>query len=557
MDSLKASFEKTLKQKLSQKSTGMASEEAVLLKCFKYFDLNNNGTVEPEEFAKAVEKIGIMIPSQQDLNALYSIYDKDGSGTLEYREFASEIFGRDVGGATPSRGKQSGEDLLAKLRTKLASRGARGIIGLAKQFRIMDDNHSLSLDKFEFSKAMADYMLGFSEGEIQTLFSYMDYDRSGLIEYDEFLRSIRGPMNQNRKRIVAKAFAVLDKDGGGFIDIDDIRGVYTADKHPDVIAGKKTEQQILQEFLETFETAHNMRNNNAPDHVVTKEEFEEYYNNVSASIDRDDYFEQMMNSAWNLDGSRVTKKGWGADNTSKAKGSKPARGGANPVTGYQRPAQTQEEEPPMNYSQAQLMEVFRKKLAARGSRGIMGLGRQFKIADDDGSKNLNVEEFKKAVHDFRVGLNMKQAETLFSVFDRSGDGAIDYEEFLRGVRGGMNEFRLALAKRAFGIMDKDGSGILDLDDIRQSYNAKHHPDVKAGKKTEDEILYEFLDTFEAHHSDNKEDARDGRVSVDEWIEYYNNVSMSIDRDDYFELMMNNAWNLKGDKVTKKGWGGEV
>ncbi len=28
------------------------------------------------------------------------------------------------------------------------------------------------------------------------------------------------------------------------------------------------------------------------------------------------------------------------------------------------------------------------------------------------------------------------------------------------------------------------------------YNAKLHPDVKAGKKTEDEILGEFLDTFE-------------------------------------------------------------
>ena len=54
-----------LKQKLSQKSTGTTNEEAVLLKCFKYFDLNNNGTVEPDEFAKACEKIGIMIPSQQ------------------------------------------------------------------------------------------------------------------------------------------------------------------------------------------------------------------------------------------------------------------------------------------------------------------------------------------------------------------------------------------------------------------------------------------------------------------------------------------------------------
>jgi len=141
--------------------------------------------------------------------------------------------------------------------------------------------------------------------------------------------------------------------------------------------------------------------------------------------------------------------------------------------------------------------------------------------------------------------------------DRDRSGYIDYDEFLRGVRGEMNQFRKNLAMKAYKIMDKDGSGTLDIDDIRQCYNAKQHPDVKAGKKTEDEILFEFLDTFEAHHSDNVEDARDGKVSKDEWIEYYNNVSMSVDRDDYFELMMNNTWNLKGDRVTKAAWGGEV
>ena len=51
----------------------MASEEAVLLKAFKYFDLNNNGTVEPDEFAKAVEKIGIMIPTKQVSNSTGSL----------------------------------------------------------------------------------------------------------------------------------------------------------------------------------------------------------------------------------------------------------------------------------------------------------------------------------------------------------------------------------------------------------------------------------------------------------------------------------------------------
>ena len=59
------SFEKTLKQKLAQKSGGTTNEETVLMKAFKYFDLNNNGSVEPDEFAKAVEKIGIMIPTRQ------------------------------------------------------------------------------------------------------------------------------------------------------------------------------------------------------------------------------------------------------------------------------------------------------------------------------------------------------------------------------------------------------------------------------------------------------------------------------------------------------------
>ena len=67
-----------------------------------------------------------------------------------------------------------------------------------------------------------------------------------------------------------------------------------------MLSGKKTEDQILQEFLETFETAHSMRNNDAPNYVVTKEEFVEYYNNISASIDDDAYFTLMIDNAWKL-----------------------------------------------------------------------------------------------------------------------------------------------------------------------------------------------------------------------------------------------------------------
>ena len=129
-------------------------------------------------------------------------------------------------------------------------------------------------------------------------------------------------------------------------------------------------------------------------------------------------------------------------------------------------------DPVLSYNDKQVVEQFRTRLAARGARGIIGLGKQFKIADDDSSRDLDLYEFKKAVRDFRINLNEKDAERLFKIFDRDGSGRIDYEEFLRGVRGEMNQFRANIAKRAFQIMDKDRSGVLSIDDIRQTYNAK-------------------------------------------------------------------------------------
>jgi len=60
----------------------------------------------------------------------------------------------------------------------------------------------------------------------------------------------------------------MDRDGSGNITIDDIKDIYTAAEHPDVIAGKKTEQQILVEFLTNFEGTSGNHDGN-----VTWEEF--------------------------------------------------------------------------------------------------------------------------------------------------------------------------------------------------------------------------------------------------------------------------------------------
>ena len=51
---------------------------------------------------------------------------------------------------------------------------------------------------------------------------------------------------------------------------------------------------------------------------------------------------------------------------------------------------------------------------------------------------------------------------------------------------------------AYKKLDKDCSAEITIKDLKGVYNARNHPDVKSGKKTEDNVLYEFLDTFELY-----------------------------------------------------------
>ena len=62
--------------------------------------------------------------------------------------------------------------------------------------------------------------------------------------------------------------------------------------------------------------------------------------------------------------------------------------------------------------------------------------------------------------------------------------------------GPLNKFRTNICIKAFKVIDINEDGVLNIDDIKQRYNAKMHPEVKSGKKSEDEVFKEFLETFE-------------------------------------------------------------
>ena len=74
------------------------------------------------------------------------------------------------------------------------------------------------------------------------LFQAFDINRDGTIQYDEFLRIIRGELTEYRKQLVERAFKKLDRDGSGVVEVSDLVGVYSGKKHPAVMEGRKTEE---------------------------------------------------------------------------------------------------------------------------------------------------------------------------------------------------------------------------------------------------------------------------------------------------------------------------
>lgn len=167
---------------------------------------------------------------------------------------------------------------------------------------------------------------------------------------------------------------------------------------------------------------------------------------------------------------------------------------------------------------------------------IRGLGRVFRILDDNRNRQIEPKELQWGLKDFGIHIDDEQAICILKHFDRDNSGTVDFDEFMRTLRGDLNENRLALIAKAYQKLDKNGDGLVKLDDIAQIYDVSKHPDIIGGKKEPAEVYREFMSLWDTQ-------VADGIVTFDEFCDYFRDVSCSIDTDEYFAVMMKNAWKI--------------
>jgi Ca2+-binding EF-hand superfamily protein len=67
------------------------------------------------------------------------------------------------------------------------------------------------------------------------------------------MRGLRDPLSQRRIAMIQKVFAMLDKDRSAQITFSDVANIYDVSMHPDFLARKKTKDEIVREFLNSFD----------------------------------------------------------------------------------------------------------------------------------------------------------------------------------------------------------------------------------------------------------------------------------------------------------------
>lgn len=172
---------------------------------------------------------------------------------------------------------------------------------------------------------------------------------------------------------------------------------------------------------------------------------------------------------------------------------------------------------------AAIMTEIREQIVKHGGGGIRALARKFKIADDNGDKRLCLkEELPKMVKELKVTLDAPKMKKVIQLLDRDGSGCIDYEEFLYHLAPPMTQTRIDWVNKVFDKLDRDGSGHICKADLAKAQGC--------------DSRYNNLCRLADHNGD-------GCIERDELIDYYREISPSIDTDEYFITMLTNAWKL--------------
>ncbi|KPI85921.1 hypothetical protein ABL78_5005 [Leptomonas seymouri] len=386
-----------------------------------------------------------------------------------------------------------------------------GIRSLSRSLGIADDLGGRQINEEELKAALQDNNVSLAQHEIANIFTVLDRTGARTIDPTEFIAAMYTDLSPIRRVWLRRVWHLFHNDPqSGATEVSELQKLFMPEGHPAVLRGEASADAIRQEFESTFNTETN------PDGKVSRQEFMEYYAGVSASCHDDDSFVALLRGVWPMQG------------VSTAFTASLATGKASYRSAYHT-EQTLEEKTAVarrEEMRAALVHVIKTQhTPAALSSGVAArlICLSLAVADTIGSGFVSEGDFTDALRQHRLYVVDR---ALLSCLDTNGDGSVDIYYYEALLLPSLPPVRLMLIERLWArrFAKKDSTYCVPVQELHRLYNASSAIDKD-----------EFLNAWDVRR------AVDGKVSLEELLQWYAPQSVKVKLDKEFEALLHRQW----------------
>lgn len=177
-------------------------------------------------------------------------------------------------------------------------------------------------------------------------------------------------------------------------------------------------------------------------------------------------------------------------------------------------------------------------IRGRGMHIPRRLRRMCVQADTHGEGTLPIRTFAGLLSFVGVRLQEEELQPIFGLLKAPSDRQeVDYRRFFALMSPPMAELRGTVVRDAYAkLRAQANANLVEVPDLQRQWKPQCHPDVQNGVISESEAREDFLRQWDIASAD-------GLVTYEEFLDYYQDVSLAVESHEIFVEIVRRAWGL--------------
>lgn len=496
--------------------------EYFIHKNFKYYDLNNSNTLSPNQFKKALKRVGVYLSSEKSEQVMD--FYKDEREMVDYKQFMNDLMHNSNGIKNENNDKvYSSNEYIHALGILEKEMNKKNILFcLMPAFLKNDFKFEKTIDYKSFIQCIKQIGFNFPKMEsyLKIIFYCLDKNLNGKIFYYDFLLLIVRELSESRSRMTLELFKNLKRNRK--LNLIAFKTSYKINNHPDFLKGIRNRKEIEKEMddcLQIFEKFKQIKR-------FGENDFFELIQFLTSAIDMDRYFKFFIEKFFDI---KIE------DNLEES------------TYSYLSKAETESklERLTQKYSNTkstvadESISQLKNYLLKQGLLSVLLFLKQIYGQDPNFKDQLSLKNFRNIIKISRVNISENDLLNIFKYFQKD-----NYNEFMtitklhKYIVGSLPSNRKDLIKKKFIYLDYKKNGKIYLEDIRDWYKPKE-------VKKENEIFFKLYDPvfFMSCVNGYNDFMRNNKNYLNQvqFLDFYRYLSLFFDTDSDFEDYLKNTW----------------